>query len=308
MTPHTTARDGDIVVIEAAINGVTRKEQNPNVPLTPEEIATTALACFASGASIVHNHIDLVSVPGDAAADRYLEGWRPVLDERPDALLYPTVNAGATVRESYSHLEPLAATGALRVGLCDPGSVNLGWRDADGAPAGAFVYANSHADVGYQLDLNRRLRLGPQFAIFEPGFTRALCTWHDAGRIPQGAMIKLYFGGERGYFGNGTPFGLPATMTALRAYHEIIDGLPYPWSVAIIGGDLTAEVEFVRASLDLGGHLHLGLEDLGADRQPSNERLVAEAVALVESTGRRPATCTDAAQLLDLPRAGDVRR
>ena len=48
-------------------------------------------ACFDAGAAIVHNHIDIV---GDAAtvAARYREGWEPVLAERPDALVYPTIN------------------------------------------------------------------------------------------------------------------------------------------------------------------------------------------------------------------------
>jgi uncharacterized protein (DUF849 family) len=299
--------DATAVIVEAAINGVTRKDQNPHVPVTPEEIAACALACFDQGASIVHNHIDRVGIPGDEAAARYLEGWQPVLAARPDALLYPTVNAGPSVEVSYAHLAPLVDAGALRVGLCDPGSVNLGWRDAGGAPAGGFVYANSHDDVGYQLDLNARLELGPQFAIFEPGFARALRVWHDAGRIPRGAMLKLYFGGDRGYFAGaggsgGVPFGLPPSSAALDAYLEIVGPLPYPWSAAIIGGDLTGATAFVRDVLERGGHLHLGLEDLGADRRPSNEELVAEAVALISASGRRPATCAETATLLDLPR------
>ncbi len=288
------------VIIEAAINGVTRKDQNPNVPIEPEEIAACALACFDTGASIVHNHIDRFGVDGPAAAQRYLEGWQPVLSARPEALLYPTVNGGGSVVDMYAHLEPLRDAGALRVGLCDPGSVNLGWKDEHGAPAGAFVYSNSHADVGYQLDLNARLGLGPQFAIFEPGFLRAVRAWHDAGRIPPGAMVKLYFGGDRGYFGNGTPFGLPPTSAALDAYTELLDGLPYPWSVAIIGGDLTASREFVLDALDRGSHLHVGLEDLAADRTPTNEQLVAEAVALCNHAGRPPATAAQASELLGL--------
>jgi len=46
------------VIIEVAVNGVTRKAENPHVPIEPDEIATDALACMAAGAAIVHNHID----------------------------------------------------------------------------------------------------------------------------------------------------------------------------------------------------------------------------------------------------------
>ena len=76
------------VIIEVAINGGTTKERNPNVPRTPDEIATDALACFEAGAAIIHNHIDLTGISEDEAAERYLEAWRVVLAERPDALWY----------------------------------------------------------------------------------------------------------------------------------------------------------------------------------------------------------------------------
>jgi len=82
------------VIIEAAINGATTKERNPNVPRTPDEIAADALACFDAGASVIHNHIDLPGLSVEEAADRYLQAWRVVLAERPDALWYPTVHFG----------------------------------------------------------------------------------------------------------------------------------------------------------------------------------------------------------------------
>ena len=123
------------VIIECAINGATSKATNPNVPTSPDEIAADALACIEAGAAIVHNHIDRFGVGVDEAVDRYLEGWRPVLDARPDALIYPTVHFGESI--SYEHLVPLAAAG-LRVGLADPGSVNLGGVDAAGVPQGGL--------------------------------------------------------------------------------------------------------------------------------------------------------------------------
>jgi uncharacterized protein (DUF849 family) len=296
----------DRVIIEAAINGATSKARNANVPQTPEEIAADALACLDAGATIVHNHIDRFGVSGEEAAARYLEGWRPVFEARPDALLYPTVNGAGRVEEMYSHLEPLVAACAMRVGLCDPGSVNFGALDPDtGVPHGAFVYANSHDAVGYQMDLNRRLQLGPQLAIFEPGFLRAALAWHASGALAPGAMFKLYFGGASGYLGGtgrGVPFGLPPTRRALDAYLELLDGCPVPWSAAVIGGDLTADTDFVRSVLDAGGHLHVGLEDhVSPTRAPSNVELVREAVAIVESTGRAPATPKEAVDVLRLP-------
>src|SRR5207247_1014093 len=100
----------DAVIIEAAINGVTTKEQNPNTPRPPEEIAVVALRCLDAGAAIVHNHVDVVAVSGEEAAVRYLEGWKPVWEQRPDALLYPTFNYGLA-GENTAHEPVLAAAG-----------------------------------------------------------------------------------------------------------------------------------------------------------------------------------------------------
>ncbi len=49
---------GTPLIIEAAINGGTPKERNPNVPRTPAEIAEDGLRCLEAGASIIHNHND----------------------------------------------------------------------------------------------------------------------------------------------------------------------------------------------------------------------------------------------------------
>jgi 3-keto-5-aminohexanoate cleavage enzyme len=297
----------DPVIVEAAINGTTTKARNPNVPRQPDEIADAARQCFERGASIVHNHIDVVAVPGEEAAARYVEGWAPVLEARPDALLYPTTNFGPGVEGAYAHLEPLVATAALRIGIVDPGSVNLGGVDADGLPAApGFVYANSFGDIHYQADLCERLSLGPSMAIFEPGWLRAALAWRHAGRLPRGAMVKLYFGGENGYPTSGSerggaPFGLPPTVRALDAYCELLEGCDLPWSVAVIGGDLLAS-PVARLALERGAHLHVGLEDFAGPRTPTNEELVAEAVSLCHAVGRPVASCDEAAAILELPR------
>jgi len=287
----------DPVIIEAAINGVTSKQQNPHTPREPAEIADDALRCFAAGAAVVHNHIDAFGLDGTSAAERYLEGWRPVLTERPDALLYPTTNAASDVEASFAHIAPLAESGLMRLSLCDPGSVNLGGLRADGLPASGIVYANSFDDIAYQLGLCERQRLGPSMAIYEPGFLRCALAWWNAGRLPPGAMFKLYFGGDEGFLSG---FGLRPTAAALDAYLELLDDCDVPWGVAVLGGDVV-ECGMARLALERGGHLRLGLEDHAGPRTPTNEELVQEAVALAADVGRPVATPDEAAKLLELP-------
>jgi len=277
------------VIIEAAINGVTSKQQNPKVPRTPIEIANDALRCLAGGATIVHNHVDVVMVDGPTAAAHYLEGWRPVWEVIPDALLYPTVNAGP-VEQSFAHFPLLAAVGC-RIGVVDVGSVNLG----------DFVYVNSRADIEFQLTVCHESRLAPSLAIFEPGFLRvALGLWR-AGRLPAGAMIKLYFGGEKGYLGG--VFGLPPSRPAFEAYMAMLEDCPLPWSAAVIGGDIV-ESGIARMTVERGGHLHVGLEDWAGPGHPDNEELVMAATTVCADLGRPVATRSDTAEILGLENPG----
>jgi uncharacterized protein (DUF849 family) len=285
------------VIIEAAINGATSKDVNPNVPKSAEEIAADAVAALEAGASIIHAHCDPVGGPDDEVAARYLEAFRPVWAERPDALLYPTINFGAGGL-SFGHLAPMAKEG-LRVGLLDPGSVNLGRLGDDGLPSGAFVYANSFDRIREVFALHEELRLGPSLAIYEPGFLCTTLAYWKAGKLPAGSMAKFYLSTERGLL--GAPFGLPPTAAGLEAYLDLLGDAPIPWAVSVVGGDL-GRSDVARIALERGGHLHLGLEFYGGDRQPTNAQLVEEAVALCEAAGRPVATCAEAAQILGLPR------
>jgi uncharacterized protein (DUF849 family) len=183
--------------------------------------------------------------------------------------------------------------------LSDPGSVNLGSASGDGVPSGAFVYANSFDDIAHQLALCHEHQLGPSFAIYEPGFLRAVVAYDRAGQLPAGSFVKLYLSEDAGL--TGSPFGLPPTATALAAYLELLDGTDLPWAVSVVGGDVMAS-EVSTIAIEQGGHLHLGLEFYGGDRTPTNVELVQEAVAACAAAGRPIATSDQAAELLGLPR------
>jgi uncharacterized protein (DUF849 family) len=286
------------VIIELAVNGPTPRSVNPHVPRSPAEIAAAALRGIDRGAAIVHNHNDepMFTADGVHAVEPYLEAWAPVLARYPDALLYPTMAAGARgidVRDRWAHVEELARRGAMA--LVDPGSVNVGMTASGRVPAAGAdgAYQNSYADIEHMLVRSTTLRAAPSISIFEPGFLRTALALHRAGRVPPGAIVKLYFGGQ-------LEFGLPPTATALDAYLELLEPSGLPWSVAVLGGDVV-ECGLAERAVRRGGHLRVGLEDHAGPGTPSNDQLLDAAVALVERLGHRPATCAEAREVLGVP-------
>ena len=290
------------VIIECAINGVGRKERNPNIPRTAEEVRADSLACLDAGAAIIHAHNVNIRLVGQEAVDDYVAAWRPLLEERPDTLWYPTGVVATSSEDRLGHHEALADLGLLRMAYVDPGSTNTGWAGPDGLPTGG-TYVNTYDHIRAAFGQCERRRLAPAIAIYEPGWLNTTLAYHRAGRLAPGAMVKLYFGDEWGLLGRsrGVSFGLPPTANALLAYLDMLEGSGLAWSVSAWGGDLMRS-PVARMAVERGGHLHIGLEEFyDPDRQPTNTELIAEAVALCAEVGRPVASCTEAADVLGIP-------
>lgn len=290
------------VIIEAAINGATRKERQPHTPISVEEHATDLIACREAGAAIFHNHSEQ-GHGGPNGFEFYVKSWKPVIDRYPDTLIYPTSGGGAAIEQRYEHVVKLAEERDLRVTFVDPGSVNLGGADAEGLPSESnFSYVNTYHDIRYKMDVCHRYRLAPVIGIFEPGFLRIALAYDRAGRMPAGAQIKFFFGGDEGYMGgggSGVTFGLPPTAISLEAYLAMMEGCDLPWSVSVLGGDVL-ETEIARLTLERGGHLRVGLEDYAGAETPTNEELVLRAARLCEEVGRPVATVAQTRELLGM--------
>jgi len=293
---------GQPVIIEVAVNGGKRREQQPHVPLTPAEVAADEIACIDAGATIIHNHTGDPVMGGSGAHDPapYEEAWRAVLAERPNAILYPTMAGGGVhtnVEQRYGHVRALVAANVLGLGLVDPGTTNMGGLDADGLPRAVDrTYQNTYADVRYMMEACRELGVGLSISIFEPGYLRVVLAYHRAGALPPGAIVKLYFGSA------GFSFGLPPTIPSLEAYLAMLEGTDLPWLVSAHAGGDVVRCGLARAAMERGGHVQVGLEPFGGPRTPSNVELIAEAVEVARELGRPIATADQTAEILGLQR------
>jgi 3-keto-5-aminohexanoate cleavage enzyme len=113
------------VLIEVAMNGETRKARNRHVPRSSAEICADGIAALESGAAVLHNHIGDPFLTGSEAADEYGRGWRGILERHPDALLCPTMAAGANESAGIAHFERCATRYGARLAPLDPGSMNM---------------------------------------------------------------------------------------------------------------------------------------------------------------------------------------
>jgi uncharacterized protein (DUF849 family) len=287
------------VVIEAALNGVTARARNANVPITAEEQAKAALTCLDAGATVIHTHASNLAAPPEEVTAEYAAAYEPVMTQFPGAICYPTTGIGRTIEDRYRHVELLADRGCIRAGFVDTGSVNLGGTGPDGLPAGpGYVYTNTFTDIAYKMRVCRERKLGPSVAIFEPGFLRVVNAYYDAGALPAGTLVKLYFSAG-GYLGGGAPlWGAPPVIESLDMYLALLGDRRIPWAVAVLGGSV-CDTPLARAALERGGHLRVGIEDW--DDGPANVDQVVRATAVAAQCGRRVASISEAAEVLALP-------
>ncbi|HET57900.1 MAG TPA: hypothetical protein ENN35_05600, partial [Deltaproteobacteria bacterium] len=66
-----------LIICAALTGGLTTKNNNPNVPYTPEEFAEECFHCYQEGASIVHLH---AKDPASGFATMDVEAHRKILD------------------------------------------------------------------------------------------------------------------------------------------------------------------------------------------------------------------------------------
>lgn len=287
------------VIIEAALNGISARGRNPRVPVSPAELVTDALECIDAGATIVHTHAHNLGSPPEELVDAYSECYSRILERRPGTILYPTLGLGASSAARYHHVNRLASVGLIRASFVDPGSVNLGGAGPDGLPPAIdYVYTNTFMDIRYGFDLCTQHGLGPSIAIFEPGFLQVVLAYHEAGALPAGTLVKLYFAAG-GYLTPGRPlWGVPPIIEGLDLYLAMLGDSGIPWAIAIVGGAVL-EHPLTRAALERGAHLRVGLED--QPDGPANAALVVGAIALCAEVGRSVASLAETEAILGLP-------
>jgi uncharacterized protein (DUF849 family) len=289
--------------IEAALNGAWTRAYQPGIPDTVAAIIEEGIACAKAGAAIVHMH----AYDGGGAQTfdwqvyaRIIEGIR----RQVDALVYPSYPAvmvsgtgeGMVKPEGrFEHIEALAARGLIDFALIDPGSVNFTLAGRAAATRPADTYINPEAHVQDALAFAARVRLPPNFAIYEPGFARAGAALARAA----GTMPPLY----RLMFSETFAVGFPPKPYGLSAYLSLLEEFAggAPWMIAGFSADVRP---LIGETVARGGHVRVGLEDAPLGSKKSNVIWVEDAVRLVRQHGGEPASAVEVRRDLQTHAAG----
>lgn len=273
------------VIITAAVCGAApTKEQNPNVPYTPEEIALEALRAWRAGAAVVHIHVrDPQS--GKPAFERRL--FAEVVDRIRGAgseVLINLTTSGFNVKgpdPDSQRLMPLE----LEPDLCSLDVGSLNFRDRG-------VFVNSEAWGERAAKAMQDCGIKPEIEVFDLGHIRQAADMAARGFFAPPPLFQLCL---------GVPWGIEGTVEALL---EMRKRLPAgsEWSALGVG---PTQLPINTMSILSGGHVRVGFEDnIYTSRgvlARSNAEFVERIVALARILGREIASCDDARRILSLP-------
>jgi len=285
-------------ILTCAVTGnLTKPGQNPNLPITPEEIASDCLAAADEGAAMVHIH---VRHPDDGRPSMEVAHYREVVErirERNRSLI---VNLTTGPGGRYQPGDPDPAVAGPRTNFLPP------LRRVEHVVA-------LRPDVA-SLDLNT-MSFGPEVVINVPESVRTMAAaMYDAGVTPE---AELFDTGDIHLLGDliaegaiktpilcslvmGVKYGFPATTEALSLARSMLPA-GTEWSAVGIGR--MAFPMLVQSWL-LGGNVRIGMEDtlyIAKGRQTSgNAELVAKARQLVDMLGGELASAEEARERIGL--------
>lgn len=270
----------DKLIITAALTGaeVTR-EQQPALPITPEEIGIAAAECAAAGVSIVHVHARNDDGSSTQSAERYREIIAAVR-ARCDVIVQVSTG-GAVGMSAQERLAPV--TLSPEMATLSMGSVNFG----------DDVFLNHPADMELYLAEMKRHGVKPELEIFDAGMLATVQRWIKKGLLPANPHLDFVL---------GVPGAMPGTPEALM-YLKSQMPAGASWTVAGIG---SAQLPLAALAIVLGGHVRVGFEDNVYFRKgelaTSNAQLVARVRTLAQTLERPVATPDEARALLGIQR------
>jgi uncharacterized protein (DUF849 family) len=271
--------------------------KNPHVPVTPVQIAASALEAHAAGAAIVHLH---VRDPHTGQASRDPALFREVVDRirsrNRDVILNLTGGMGGDLLVGPAHAPLAFRDGTDFVGpqeriahildlLPEIGSLDCGSLNFD-----ELLYATTPGYLRTMARAYLQKNIRPELEVFELGHIELAKQLLSEGLIGRPALFQLCL---------GIKYGAPASSEAMMAMRNALPSGSH-WSAFGLG---RMQMPMVAQSVLLGGNVRVGLEDnlyLDKGILATNAQLVERARAIIELLGVRVLSAQETRQQLGL--------
>ncbi|PJG50608.1 NADPH dependent quinone reductase [Bradyrhizobium forestalis] len=274
------------VFMTCAVTGGGRAPKQENVPVTPEEIADSAIEAARAGASAVHLHArDLKTRRGVLDLGLYQELVKRIRDSDVNPVINLTTGEGCylvlgspkaplplTVEtDMLGALERLVHVEDLRPEICTLDCGSLVSR------AGEFVMVNTIATMRIMAARLQELGVKPELEAFDIGHLIMVQDLVKEGLIDGPPLIQMCM---------GVGYGVPPDLTTLLAMaHQLPAGAVY--SAFAVG---PMQLPFAALAPLIGANVRVGLEDnlyLSHGRLATNAELVQRATEILDRIGVR---------------------
>jgi uncharacterized protein (DUF849 family) len=286
------------VIITCAITGnLTRPEQSPYLPITPQQIADSALEAAEAGAAIAHIH---VRDPKTGRPSMSIDLYRDVMDRirtRNRGLII-NLTTGPGGRFVPSDADPkVAGPGTTLVAperrvehveILRPDICTL---DLNTMNSGGEVVINTPRNVRKMAERIRAAGVLPELELFDTGDCHLARDLITEGVLQGPGLFSLVLGVKYGFNAS------PETMLYAR-------GLLPPGAIWSGFGIGRSEFPMVAQAWLLGGHVRVGMEDnlylAKGVLAKSNAELVTHAAEILRSLGAAIASTAEARTMLSL--------
>jgi uncharacterized protein (DUF849 family) len=302
------------VIITCAITGsIHTPSMSPWLPITPEQIAQSAIDAAAAGAAIVHLHArdPQTGIPRQDPA--LFEQILPRIKEASDVVVNITTG-GAPSMSVEERLLP-----ALRfkpeIASLNMGSMNFGmyemlarykefkhdWERPYLEGTEDMIFRNTFKDIAYILESCRENGTRFEIECYDIGHLYTAAHFMDRGLLQAPIFIQSVFG-IRGGIG-----AHPEDLAHMKRTADRLFGKDYQWSVLGAGA---RQPRVLTQGLLAGGHVRVGLEDNLWLRQgelaKSNAEQVTSIRNIIEQLGYAIATPGEARDILGLKGSAKV--
>ena len=302
------------IIISCAVTGsIHTPSMSPYLPVTPDEIARSAIEAAEAGAAIVHLH---ARAPVDGRPDQSPEAFEPFLRTIRQAsdVVVNLTTGGSPYMKVDERIQP-ALRWRPEIASLNMGSMNFGlfpmlkrftrfdheWEPEMLRNSDDLVFRNSFKDIRFALENLNATGARYEFECYDTSHLYNLHYFWTEGLIQAPLFIQTCFGLLGGIGAH------PDDVAHMKRTADRLFGDNYSWSVLAAGRD---QMRVAAHAASMGGHVRVGLEDslwLRRGRLArSNAEQVRQARAIIENLGLEVATPDDARHMLALKGADHV--